>query len=84
MFNFGKVGIDIHLIAIIRLKNNIPDKVLSEARKNFRDINKWVEFIFDVHYLIKMVDEPRKKYAALTLATLEDALLYVNKSVMFL
>lgn len=48
-FHFGNVGISIHKIAIIRLKTNIPDEVLTEARKNLLGINKWVRNLFEVY-----------------------------------
>lgn len=41
-FYLSKIRIYIHVISIIRLKTNVPNEVLSEARTNLRNINNWV------------------------------------------
>lgn len=77
-FHYGKAGISIHGAAIIRLKIGVPEAVLENARKNLNDVNKWVRQIFDVMYYIQIVDQPHAQDGALTMALLEDLLLYVK------
>lgn len=82
-FHFGKVCMSIPSGEFIHIKEVVPKTVIENAKKNFRNVKRWVRTIFDVQCLTQMGELPYKKVASLTLALMEDAHVYMTSSLKF-